>query len=84
MTQGNDMGTVLLYLSPCLFEKMLQGDRYKRTVPCVPSKGPSLVSLVSHFSETHGDRYKRTVPLNLDKDIVQLQNTGVLNIFGNR
>jgi hypothetical protein len=31
---------------------------------------------------------KRTVPLNLplnlDKDIVQLQNTGVLNIFGNR
>ena len=51
----NDMGTVLLYLSPCLFEKMLQGDRYKRTVP-----------------------------LNLDKDIVQPQNTGVLNIFGNR
>jgi len=48
------------------------------------TKGPSLVSLVSHFSETHGDRYKRTVPLNLDKDIVQLQNTGVLNIFGNR
>ena len=58
------------------------------------TKGPSLVS---HFSETHGDRYKRTVPLNLhgdrykrtvplnlDKDIVQLQNTGVLNIFGNR
>ena len=46
------------------------------------------MSLVSHFSETHGDRYKRTVPLNLplnlDKDIVQLQNTGVLNIFGNR
>ena len=44
--------------------------------------------LVSHFSETHGDRYKRTVPLNLplnlDKDIVQPQNTGVLNIFGNR
>ena len=44
MTQGNDMGTVLLndmgtvllYLSPCLFEKMLHGDRYKRTVPCVP------------------------------------------------
>ena len=36
MTQGNDMGTVLVYLSPCLFEKMLQGDRYKRTVPCVP------------------------------------------------
>jgi hypothetical protein len=50
MTQGNDMGTVL----------------------------------VSHFSETHGDGYKRTVPLNLEKDIVQLQNTGVLNIFGNR
>ena len=36
MTQGNDMGTDLLYLSPCLLEKMLQGDRYKRTVPCVP------------------------------------------------
>jgi hypothetical protein len=55
MTQGNDMGTVLLYLSPC-----------------------------NIFSKRHGDRYKRTVPLNLDKDIVQLQNTGVLNIFGNR
>ena len=60
------------------------------------TKGPSLVSLVSHFSETHGGQIqkdrplksKRTVPLNLplnlDKDIVQLQNTGVLNIFGNR
>ena len=63
MTQGNDMGTVLLndmgtvlvYLSPC-----------------------------NIFSKRQGDRYKRTVPLNLDKDIVQLQNTGVLNIFGNR
>jgi len=77
------MGTVLLYLSPCLFEKMLQGDRYKRTVPCVPC--------VPLFRDTRGQiqkdrplKSKRTVPLNLDKDIVQLQNTGVLNIFGNR
>jgi hypothetical protein len=47
------------------------------------TKGPSLVSLVSHFSETHGDRYKRTVPLNLDKDIVQLQNTDPALAFSN-
>ena len=67
MTQGNDMGTVLLndmgtvlvYLSPCNIFSKRQGDRYKRTVPL-------------------------NLPLNLDKDIVQLQNTGVLNIFGNR
>ena len=84
------MGTVLLYLSPCLFEKMLQGDRYKRTVPCVPlfrdTRGQ--IQKDRPLKSTHGDRYKRTVPLNLplnlDKDIVQLQNTGVLNIFGNR
>ena len=36
MTQGNDMGTVLLYLSPCNIFSKRQGDRYKRTVPCVP------------------------------------------------
>ena len=55
----NDMGTVLLYLSPCNIFSKRQGDRYKRTVPL-------------------------NLPLNLDKDIVQPQNTGVLNIFGNR